>query len=121
MNANFDPRVFVFYKPLANGTVVGNIQGDYNNSTSASGKSIVSANVAGEAINDASATAPVRFISSYESLLLQAEAAARGWSTGDDAALYSSAIFINNFTNSLLASASFTSFIKSAAPSNIIM
>jgi hypothetical protein len=92
MNANFDPRVFVFYKPLANGTVVGNIQGDYNNSTSASGKSIVSANVAGEAINDASATAPVRFISSYESLLLQAEAAARGWSTGDDAALYSSAI-----------------------------
>jgi hypothetical protein len=91
MNANFDPRVFVFYKPVG-GQVVGITQGDFTNSTNATGKSIPSAVVAGEANNTASATAPVRLISSYESLLLQAEAVARGWGTGDDAALYSSAI-----------------------------
>lgn len=91
MNANFDPRAFVFYKPVGS-QIVGITQGDFNNSTNATGKSIPSTAVAGEANNDASATAPVRFISSYESLLLQAEAVARGWATGDDAALFSSAI-----------------------------
>jgi hypothetical protein len=91
MNSSSDPRVFVFYKPVG-GQVVGITQGDYNNSTNATGKSIPSSAVAGEAANDASAEAPVRFISSYESLLLQAEAAARGWLTGDDAALYSAGI-----------------------------
>jgi hypothetical protein len=92
MNSNFDPRVFVFYKPTSAGTVVGIKQGDFANSTSATGKSIPSSNVAGEATNENSAAAPVRLLSSYESLLLQSEAAARGWSAGDDAALYSSAI-----------------------------
>lgn len=94
MNSNSDPRVFEFYKPLANGTVVGNAQGDYNNSTSASGKSLVSYIVGGEAANAQSAAAPVRFLSSYESLLLQAEATARGWLTGgdDDSTLFSAAI-----------------------------
>lgn len=92
MNSNFDPRVFVFYKPLTNGTVVGITQGDYSNSTNATGKSIPSSTVAGEAANTASATAPVRLLSASESLLLQAEAVARGWSAGDDAALYGSAI-----------------------------
>jgi hypothetical protein len=91
MNANADPRVFVFYKPVGT-SVVGITQGDYSNSTNATGKSIPSAAVAGEANNTASATAPVRLLSSSESLLLQAEAVARGWSTGDDAALYGSAI-----------------------------
>lgn len=92
MNSNFDPRAFVFYKPTTAGTIVGITQGDYSNSTNATGKSIPSTSVAGEAANENSATAPVRLISSYESLLLQSEAAARGWSAGDDAALYSSAI-----------------------------
>lgn len=93
MNSNADPRVFVFYKPLSTGTVVGNTQGDYNNSTSASGKSIGSAAVGAEAANTESAAAPVRFISSSESLLLQAEAAARGWGTGgDDQTLFYDAI-----------------------------
>jgi len=93
MNANSDPRVFVFYKPLANGNVVGNTQGDYNNSTSATGKSIVSYVVGGEAAQSLSATAPVRLLSVSESLLLQAEASARGWLTGgDDASLFYNAI-----------------------------
>ncbi|GBL35858.1 hypothetical protein EMGBS15_14530 [Filimonas sp.] len=94
MKSNSDPRVFVFYKPLSNGTVVGNTQGDYNNSTSASGKSIVSYVVGGEAANAGSAAAPVRLISSYESLLLQSEAYARGWlvSGGDDSTMFYNAI-----------------------------
>ncbi len=93
MNANSDPRVFVFYKPLANGAVVGNKQGDYNNATSASGKSLVSFTVGGEAANANSAAAPVRFLSTSESLLLQAEASARGWlSGGEDSLLFSEAI-----------------------------
>lgn len=91
MNSNFDPRAYVFYKPVG-GLIKGITQGDYNNSSNATGKSIPSVAVAGEANSEASATAPVRFISSYESLLLQSEAVARGWGTGDDAALFSSAI-----------------------------
>ncbi len=92
MNANSDPRVFVFYKPLANGAVVGNKQGDYNNATSASGKSLVSFTVGGEAANANSAAAPVRFLSTSESLFLQAEAVARGWLSGDDKALFEDGI-----------------------------
>jgi len=93
MNANSDPRVFVFYKPLSNGTVVGNAQGDYNNSTSATGKSIVSATVGGDANDANSGAAPVRLLSSYESLLLQAEANARGWlSDANDESLFYQAI-----------------------------
>ena len=38
------------------------------------------------------ATDPVYFISYVESLLLQAEAVARGWGTGDDKALYDDAV-----------------------------
>ncbi|HNF70966.1 MAG TPA: SusD/RagB family nutrient-binding outer membrane lipoprotein, partial [Chitinophagaceae bacterium] len=93
MNSNSDPRVFVFYKPLSNGTVVGNTQGDYNNSTNASGKSIASYVVGAEAANENSANAPVRFISSAESFLLQAEVAARGWGgESDDESLFYSGI-----------------------------
>jgi hypothetical protein len=39
-----------------------------------------------------SPTDPVYFISYVESLLLQAEAVARGWGTGDDQSLYNSAV-----------------------------
>jgi hypothetical protein len=91
MNANFDPRVVVFYKPVS-GNVVGITQGDFANSTNATGKSIPSAAVAGEANNTASAAAPVRLLSSSESLLLQAEAVARGWAVGNDADLFGAGI-----------------------------
>lgn len=88
MNSNSDPRVFEFYKPLSNGTVVGNKQGDYNNATSATGKSIGNYIVGAEAANPLSAEAPVRFLSSAESALLQAEAAVRFGGSGDEASFY---------------------------------
>ncbi len=81
MNSNFDPRAYIFYVPTGSG-VVGITQGDFNNAANASGKSIASHFVGAEANNTESGAAPVRFISSYESLFLQAEATARGWLTG---------------------------------------
>ncbi len=81
MKSNFDPRVGIFYVP-SGGNVVGITQGDFNNAANAAGKSIASHYVGAEALNDASGAAPVRFLSSYESLFLQAEATARGWLTG---------------------------------------
>lgn len=92
MNSNFDPRAFVFYKPTSAGTIVGITQGDYSNSTNATGKSIPSAKVAGEAANENSSTAPVRLLSSYESLFLQSEAVARGWIPGSDQDLFEAGI-----------------------------
>lgn len=44
------------------------------------------------AVYDVNATTPVYFISEVESYLLQAEAIARGWGTGDDEALYNAAV-----------------------------
>jgi len=48
--------------------------------------------VGGQAINPASATAPVKLISAAESYFLQAEAVARGWATGNVTALYEAGI-----------------------------
>lgn len=92
MNSYGDPRVGVFYKPLANGAVVGLTQGDFANSASATGKSLGGYSVGADPTDNNSATAPVYFISLPESEFLQAEAIARGWMTGDDAARYQSGI-----------------------------
>ncbi|MBK7039241.1 MAG: SusD/RagB family nutrient-binding outer membrane lipoprotein [Bacteroidetes bacterium] len=81
LNSNFDPRAYIFYNPTASG-VVGIAQGDFNNAATAAGKSIASHYVGAEANNDESGAAPVKFISVYESLFLQAEATARGWLIG---------------------------------------
>jgi len=92
MNSNFDPRVGVFYIPIS-GPVQGITQGDFNNAGNAAGKSIASHYVGAEANNDESGAAPVKFISSYESLFLQAEATARGWLVGgNDQALFEAGI-----------------------------
>ena len=53
-----------------------------------------------------SPTDPVYFISEVESNLLQAEAIARGWGTGDDEALYNSAV-ANDFSRKGYSSAGF--------------
>jgi hypothetical protein len=90
--ANNDPRVAAFY--FANGAFKGNTQGAYEG---ASGTfSTPSAAVGGDVTNiDGSATAPVIFISDYESLLLQAEAAVRGWGSGSDQELFERAVVAN--------------------------
>lgn len=85
---NNDPRLLKLYDPLVEGTeVITDLpQGAYNN-PDFTGKlySPPSHLVGGRASDAASATAPVKFISSAESYFLQAEAVARGWASGGDA------------------------------------
>jgi hypothetical protein len=91
MNTNLDPRVETLYNPALNGSFVGIPNGDYD--LPASTPVAYPGSVSGGYGDDPLApTAPVIFMSSYESLFLQAEAAARGWLTGDAQALYESAI-----------------------------
>lgn len=91
MYNSFDPRIdFCYYGFTYNGLA----QGNYG--TTASGFDIPSAAVGGYALDDESGKAPVIFIGDYESLLLQAEAVARGWlSTGNSADLFKRAIITN--------------------------
>jgi len=80
MNNNGDPRAYVFYEAVAaTGAVVGIAQGDYASTALSTTFSIPSTYVAGDAINAASAKAPVNLLTSWESLFLQAEVVARGW------------------------------------------
>jgi hypothetical protein len=92
MNAASDPRVYVFYTPLANGAVVGNLQGNFASSTAANGKSIGGYYVGANPLEAKSALAPVYLISLAESEFLQAEAIARTWLTGDDKGHYEDGI-----------------------------
>jgi hypothetical protein len=86
MIANEDWRRYVVYTiPAAD--VVGLAQGNYNASSTTT-LSFPSSVTGAEARNSASAEAPVIFMSGYESLFLQAEAAARGWMAGDDEGLF---------------------------------
>ena len=92
MNSNNDPRAFQFFSPVGS-VVVGITQGDYGNSNaSASAPTYL---VGADALDPNSATAPVKFISSYESDMLQAEAAARGWGTGSAQSLFEQGITDN--------------------------
>lgn len=90
--ANNDPRVAAFY--FANGAFKGLRQGDYEGSSGTF--STPSASVGGDITDvDGSAVAPVIFISDYESLFLQSEAAVRSWGTGDDQELFERAVAVN--------------------------
>ena len=84
-----DPRLFVFYTGGA-----GLEQGYYSINPPGS-YSTPSATVGGLANSSESGLAPVKFITSYESLFLQAEASARGWAGGDAGQLYRDAIVAN--------------------------
>ncbi len=127
MGANNDPRVNVFYEPGNNGaaTPTGLAQGDYNSSVS--NYWLPSPTVAGDAQNLASAQAPVNLLTSYESLFLQAEAVARGWTTGDDRALFDSAISANftYYSKALLAATGsdgptlFSGYMTAAGPMTV--
>jgi len=99
-----DPRINIFYEPVTPGgtNFVGLPQGLY--AVAYTGYSYPSFVVAADAQNTqstggyTSGNAPVNFITSYESLFLQAEAAARGWSgvaAGTDATLFQQAIAAN--------------------------
>jgi hypothetical protein len=98
-DANNDPRVSKFYDLLATDAAAKTdrsiAQGTYNVSANAGHTvSPPSALTGARANNTASATAPVKLISFTESLFLQAEAVARGWTngTGTLATLYTQGI-----------------------------
>lgn len=92
-----DPRAKAFFKPApAPELYSGLLQGFYN-APSTTRVAIPSTMVGGDVLNENSATAPVKFITSYESSFLQAEAAARGWAPGDDEAFFLDGIK-NNFS-----------------------
>lgn len=85
-----DPRIDVFY---ANGAA-GLQQGYYNIPNPAT-YATPSAAVGGDANDPSSATAPVKLLTSYESLFLQAEAAARQGMSTDAAGFYAGAVEAN--------------------------
>jgi hypothetical protein len=94
MENRLDPRIAVFYNPSDLGTFKGITQGAYDDNSAAFLKSVSnpSAFVGADPSDDNSAFAPVKFISASESHFLQAEAIARGWLSGDEAASYRSGI-----------------------------
>jgi hypothetical protein len=81
-----DERVAVFYNPTG-GNFIGIPQGEYT-LPAGTPVSIPSPVVGGDVNDEASATAPVKLMTGYESYFLQAEAIARGWMTGDDQGMY---------------------------------
>jgi len=88
MNSNNDYRLFAFYEPNTGGSFVGLAQGIIANNITLGSYSIPTTYVGGDAQNSASTSAPVNLMTSYESYFLQAEVAARGWVSGDDAGLF---------------------------------
>jgi Starch-binding associating with outer membrane len=92
---NSDPRVDAFYAPAGTGTtVVGIPQGSFSNPPTTTVSS-PSAATGANATDEASAQAPVKLITDYESDFLQAEAIARGWLSGDARAMYEQGITDN--------------------------
>ncbi|MGN6180287.1 MAG: SusD/RagB family nutrient-binding outer membrane lipoprotein [Mucilaginibacter sp.] len=91
---NNDPRLYKFFV-IYNNPQKDSLESIPQGSYLAYNQKIVSPPsplVGAQAINPASATAPVKLISAAESYFLQAEAVARGWATGDAIALYTSGI-----------------------------
>jgi len=94
---NSDPRRFSFFNKVSGqDTIAFILQGDFN-ANSAKLVSSPSPLVGGRAVDPTSATAPVKLFSAAESKFLQAEAAVKGWGTGDAKALFESGI-ITSFT-----------------------
>lgn len=82
MTQNKDPRAEVFFNRYRNATtgidsIIGIPQGSYRTNTRV--VSFPSAVVGANGQDDASANAPVKFMSAAESYFLQAEAVVRGW------------------------------------------
>ena len=94
MTTNNDPRVETIYFEAVNGAFVGIPQGAY---TLPAGTIVSYPGTAtgGYGADDASALAPVRLLTGYESLFLQSEAVVRTYLTGDAQALYEEAITEN--------------------------
>jgi len=101
-SGNPDPRIDVFY--YYNNTNYASLEQGYYNTPTPGGYSLPGFAVGGVAnppsdipgAEQTTASAPVKFLSSYESLFLQAEAAQRGYLTSESAqSLYERAITAN--------------------------
>ncbi|MET1053800.1 MAG: SusD/RagB family nutrient-binding outer membrane lipoprotein [Pedobacter sp.] len=113
--ANNDPRAFKFYNFVSGGstdTIAYINQGTYA-SNSTKRVSTPSALVGGVAVDDASAVAPVKLMSTSESAFLQAEAVARGWASGSVTALFTSGV-TSSFTSVGLTAAQATAYLAAA-------
>jgi len=88
MQSRNDPRINVYFQTIS-GVRRGMDQASYDVGPNGSTPAPI---FGADPLNTDAATAPVKFISSYESYFLQAEAAARGWLTGDAATLYQQGI-----------------------------
>ena len=88
-----DPRVDFYFDAAVSGAQsglqVGITQGA---GVLQGGNSPLGDNSVPSSINVVAATSPVYFMTGFESLLLQAEASARGWGTGSTSALYDVAV-----------------------------
>lgn len=106
LGASYDDlRITVFYDTIVGNDYNGHTQGDYTDiSTPVSQISFPNANTGANSDKPESASAPVKFISGYESLFLQAEAVARGWMAGSAQSLYQAGITANYEAYGLTAS-----------------
>lgn len=88
MNENNDLRAYALFTYIpSTGLVTGIPQGAYNLPPTTP-VSIPTSYTGARGQDEQSATAPVRFMSDYESYFLQAEAAARGWTGDNDMELF---------------------------------
>ena len=89
MQARQDPRIPAYFQTTG-GVIKGMLQGSYD--VNPNGASTPVPATGADPLTESSALAPVKFISSYESYFLQAEAVTRGWLTGDAADLFQQGI-----------------------------
>jgi hypothetical protein len=88
MNSNNDYRGVVFYKEVNAMGLIGIKQGEYDITLPSGSYSIPNSYVGADATNKNSAMAAVNLLSAAESYFLQAEAIAKGMTTGDDAMMF---------------------------------
>ena len=119
MYFNNDDRITVFYDTIAGPDYNGHTQGDYTDiSTPISQISFPHPNTGGNASKSASASAPVKLMSDYESIFLQAEAAARGWLGGSAQTLYYDGITASYQAYGLTTAATYIAKPNVAFPSS---
>lgn len=91
--ANNDPRVDFYFDPAETGTFAGAQVGiPQGEGTTQLGSQPQSDNSVPSSMHIIAANSPVYLMTAFESLFLQAEAAERGWGTGDAEQLYEAAV-----------------------------
>ena len=105
-----DPRVDFYFDPAVSGALEGQQVGiEQGAGVLQGGNSPIGDNSVPSSTNIIAASTPVYFITGFESMFLQAEAAARGWGTGNAASLYNAAVQAAfDFTGNSASAPSFT-------------